>query len=43
MRNVRTAYKILVTEPEGKTLLGRSRLDGRTTIKLILKGIGCEA
>jgi len=42
MRETKNAYKSLVRKPEGKSLLGRSRLRWKCNIKLVLKGIGCK-
>jgi hypothetical protein len=40
MGALRNAYNILVGEPEGKSLLGRSRRIWENTIRMDLKEIG---
>jgi hypothetical protein len=40
MGEVRGAYNILVGKPEGRRPLGRPRLDGRITLRWILRKQG---
>jgi hypothetical protein len=40
---VRAAYRILVRKREGRRPLARSRLRWEDNIKVVVKGIGCEA
>jgi len=39
---VRTAYRILVGQPEGKSHLGDLDVDGRVILKLILEELSME-